>query len=558
MIYCGLKLTHDAAVAIIKDGNLEFCTEIEKLENNPRYAEINDTSMVARVLHKHGYTPQQVNFFGVDGWGGYDQEELALQPRLRIDANYNTLTCQNAGASYELKVAQYIERTQKSNILGALAFSGLKINDQSFNYDSFLHVTGHVLSAYCTSPFAQRNQASYVLIWDGGMFPYLYYVDPAQKSIENLGPIFQLIGNVYTIFSQHFGPFKANGSFAKDDLSVAGKVMAYIAYGKVREELFDHFDKIIETAYDHPMGFANVLAKEFRKSHNGTFSDEDVLMTFHTYLERMLVNKLRKKLSRFARKESNLCMAGGCALNIKWNSKIRESGLFNDVYVPPFPNDSGSAIGVACAMMVKHEKKFALRWNVYSGPEIDCNEPASGWSKTPCSLKELAAILHRNNEAVVFLNGRAELGPRALGNRSILASPQSPHMKDLLNKIKNRERYRPVSPVCLQEHADDFFHCGVPSDPYMLFDHQVKDGLAEKAPAICHLDGSARLQTVSKEQNPQLAELLNEYKRLTGIPFLCNTSANFKDKGFFPDVKSATIWGGTDKVWCNNTLYVKN
>ncbi|MCP5048615.1 MAG: hypothetical protein GY940_15705, partial [bacterium] len=385
----------------------------------------------------------------------------------------------------------------------------------------------------------------------------LYYYNPKTGSIQNLGPIFLLIGNIYTIFSQHFGPFKVEGNFAKDNLSVAGKVMAYIALGTVRKELFDHFDDVYQQCYDKPMGFANVFANEFKNRIEGKgYSDEDILTSFHVYLEEMLIEKLEKKISRHGNKSRNLCMVGGCGLNIKWNSALRATGIFDTVYVPPFPNDSGSALGAACCTMFTKGPFKALHWDVYRGPDIIADPPHDGWKSSNCSLRQLATLLHKTNEPVVFLNGRAELGPRALGNRSILAAAGSPRMKDILNKVKKREPYRPISPICLEDQAEAIFDPGN-RDPYMLFDHKLREEWVDKIPAIMHLDGTARLQTVNYDENPVVADLLMEYKKLSGIPLLCNTSANYKGSGFFPSVSSATQWGKINYVWCDGILYQK-
>jgi len=557
MIICGLKMTHDGAVALIENGKLMFSIEMEKLNNNPRFTSIEDTSSIWEILSQRGYDLSSVDIYALDGWGGTDQDALAIQPRLQIGDGHNILSARNHCKSIQLKIAPYREKTLKHDITEAWTLAGLEIGDKNFEYSSFLHAASHVMGAYCTSPFSKRAESSFILVWDGGMYPRLYYFDVRTRKIENLGPIFLLIGNIYTIFSQYFGPFKVAGNFAKDNLSVAGKVMAYIALGEVRKELFKHFDEIYTRDYDTPMGFANLFANEFKKKIKGNgCPDEDILHSFHAYLEELLIKKLEKKVNRHPRGCRNLCLAGGCALNIKWNSAIRGSSLFDEVYVPPFPNDSGSALGAACCAMVTKTGTISLDWKVYSGPEIIKNCPGSGWKSRCCNLNELAALLHLTNEPVVFLNGRAELGPRALGNRSIIAPAVSHRMKDILNKIKKREDYRPVSPICLEHRAKDLFEPGI-RDPYMLFDHKVKENWRAKIPAIIHLDGTARLQTTSQEDNPVAAELLREYEKLSGIPLLCNTSANFKGCGFFPDVLSAAKWNQVNYVWCDNTLYEK-
>lgn len=558
MIICGLKLTHDGAVALIEDGKLMFSVELEKRGNNPRFTGIDETAVIAEILHEQNYRLSDVDIFAVDGWGGTDQDELAIQPRLEIGQGVNRLSARHNGTPFQLDVTHYEERNREADVLETWHFEGLQIAGQSLPYQSYLHVTGHIMSAYSTSPFAPAGQSSYVLVWDGGMYPRLYHLDAQTQKVENLGPLFLLIGNIYTIFSQHFGPFKVKGSFAKDNLSTAGKVMAYIALGEVRREMFPIFEEIYATHYDSPMGFANVFANEFkRRIANYHYSDEDILSSFHVFMEELLVDKLAKKIARARKPTRNLCMAGGCALNIKWNSAVRSSGVFDAVYVPPFPNDSGSAIGAACAALFKATGQMALSWNVYSGPAIVASEAAGDWQAALCSIAELARLLAESNEPVVFLNGNAELGPRALGNRSIIASAQSPGMKTVLNRAKKREDYRPVSPICLEERAPAIFIPGTP-DPYMLFDHLVRPEWLDRIPAVCHLDQTARLQTINHRDNPVVTALVEAYERWSGVPVICNTSANANGKGFFPDVQSATDWAadnGVRYVWCNETLY---
>ncbi|QNN43933.1 carbamoyltransferase N-terminal domain-containing protein [Pedobacter roseus] len=560
MRICGLKLTHDGAIALIEDNRLVFCMELEKLDNNSRYSMIDEASIIEEILNEQGYEISQIDHFVIDGWGGYNPDELAIQPRLKLGKEFNYLSIFNNNNIYELKVAQYQEENLKRNILEPLKFDGLKIKQHQISYESYLHVTGHVLSSYCTSPFAQNGEDAFVLIWDGGMFPNLYHVEYKTNTIVNLGPLFLLIGNTYTIFSQHFHPFKTTGVFAKDDLGLAGKIMAYVALGDCKPQLFDIFDDLIGRGFKNAMGYANVFANDLKKELNNqqiVYEDQDILRTFHEYMGKMLVEKLSKKVKRTDRAPQNLCLAGGCALNIKWNSIVRDSGIFKHVYVPPFPNDSGSAIGVACAKMVETSNKMSLEWNVYSGPTIIKNNPTSGWGSKAFDKKQLAQLLFSDGDPIIVLSGKAELGPRALGNRSIIAPAVAKDIRQKLNLIKLREDYRPISPICLEQFAGEIFVPGTP-DPYMLFDHQVKDKWKDRVPGIVHLDNSSRLQTINKLQNPFLAELIYEYYLLSGIPLICNTSANFNGRGFFPDVYSATEWGMCRYVWCDNTLYYKN
>jgi carbamoyltransferase len=552
-VICGLKLTHDGSIAVVKGNKLLFSIEMEKIQNNPRYTEIIDTDVIEGILASQNVDIREIDTFVIDGWGGENAGELAAQPRLRIGDVHNSLSAKSSGVSYELKVAQYQEGKNKSNILEADAHTGLRINGKEYHYKSYLHVTGHILSAYCTSEFAKSQKASYVLVWDGGMYPCLYFFDPCSQTVENLGPLFLLIGNVYSIFSQFFGPFDQEKSFVKDSLSVAGKVMAYIALGRNCPELHQIFKKVIATAYDTPMGFANILGREVKRLASGAFTDEDILCSFHHFIEQLLIEKLKQKVSRFPRKTRNLCIAGGCALNIKWNSAVRNSGVFDEVYVPPFPNDSGSAIGMACAEMF-FGGNVPLEWNVYSGPAVSASQPSDQYECKSMPIEALAKLIYRTGEPVVVLHGRAELGPRALGNRSIIAPAINGEMKDILNRIKGRELYRPVSPICMEEYAPGIFTPGTP-DPFMLFDHHVNDHWENRIAAVCHLDFSARLQTVNRTQNEMLYTLLEAYHKLSGIPLLCNTSANLNGSGFFPDISSACKWHKVNYIWSSGVLY---
>lgn len=554
MLYCGLKLTHDGGVAVIDDDRLVFSVEMEKLDNRKRYTAIEDSADIVRILASHGLDPSMIDAFVVDGWGGTNADALAIQPRLTIGSDGNRLAFASEGEGYALRVAAYQE-SRTTPIHQETPFDGLRLGRATRPYSSVVHVAGHVFSAYCSSPFAARGESSYVLVWDGGMLPRLYYVDAERGSVEPLGPIFMLVGNTYSIFAQHFGPFRVSDTFAKDSLSVAGKVMAYIALGQARADWIPILDRIYREQNDASMGFANALARHFKAAlPEAERRDEDVLATFHVFIEQLLCSKLVKAVGQHPTKQRNLCLSGGCALNIKWNSAVRRSGAFDAVYVPPFPNDSGSAIGAAAAARFNRTGELALSWSVYSGPAVRPSEPATGWTAREAPVAEVARHLHHTGAPLVFLHGKAELGPRALGARSILAAPTSPAMKDELNRVKRREAYRPVSPICLEHRAPEIFDPGSP-DPFMLFDHRVRAGWRERIPAVIHLDGTARLQTIHSTDYPAMAELLTEYEKVSGIPLLCNTSANLAGAGFFPDARSAMEWGGVDHVWSDGVLY---
>jgi carbamoyltransferase len=287
-------------------------------------------------------------------------------------------------------------------------------------------------------------------------------------------------------------------------------------------------------------------------------SEPALMASMQEYVGETLLEGLREFLdAEPAYRGLPLCLSGGCALNIKWNAQVRAAGLVDAVWVPPFPNDAGSAIGTACAEMIRVTGRSALSWSVFSGPELlPAAEVPAGWTRRPCDTAELGRLLADTGDPVVFLSGRAEIGPRALGHRSIIAPATSQDMHTLLNRVKDREGYRPVAPICLEDAAPEIFEPGVP-DPYMLFEHRVRPEWAGKVPAVVHIDGSARLQTVDP-RNRVLHEVLTAYAARTGIPVLANTSANHNGRGFFPDVTSALRWGRVPRVWADGILYTSD
>ncbi len=559
MIICGIKMTHDAAVAVIDNNRLRFSVELEKIANNARYSELTDLRQVEEILKAEGLAVADVDRFVLDGWHGNG-------PHWRGES---TLAPRSNGSELELRVAAYNELNLKEDILQRRVFTeGLRIGNGNYGYSSYMHVAGHVLGTYCASPFAQNNEPAYVLVWDGGQYPRFYFVDPLRRAVENKGHLFLFLGTIYAIMGHYFGPYARTPEQLEEDrrkrdlegyfggYSIAGKLMSYIALGKLLPELLAELPRIHERELEVANTFEHRYAQAV-KAHvkDRGYADADVLLTQHTYLQQLLLSGLKEKVHKDGRGPQNFCFSGGSALNIKWNSAIRQSGLFRDTWVPPFPNDAGSAIGAAsCEMFLNGSA--ALQWSVYSGPRIIGNAPAPGWISRPAALADVARLLHETGEPIVFLNGAAELGPRALGNRSILAPAVDPDMKTALNRIKRREDFRPVAPLCLEEHAPTIFNPGTP-DPYMLFDHLVRPEWAERVPAICHLDGTARLQTINAGENPVVHAVLEAYHQLSGIPLLCNTSANLNGSGFFPDVASATGWGGTNYVYCDGMLYEK-
>jgi len=539
MRICGIKFGHDGAVAVIEDGRLLFSVELEKLGNGIRHSPLADMQVVLGLLAGGGFAREDIDVFALDGWHAHSRSVFRWGER-----------------ELHFPRAPYIQTPLTRDLLEPLAAS-----QSGLDYLSWPHYAGHALGAWCASPFARAGQSAFLLSWDGGMVPYLYYLDADGPRVQNLGALFPVVGDLYAEVAAGRGPFGANPS-AWETLGTPGKIMAYVAWGSVREDLVALFRGLFaalppfDDASLAKMYPANleVLGRIRAAPEIAAAEGADVMASYHAFVQGMLIESLAAMLERFPGHARRLCYAGGCALNIKWNQAIRSSGLFDEMWIPPFPNDAGSALGAACCAMLAREGRHALDWSVYAGPPFHAEPVPEGWSARPCTPAELARELHESGQPVLFLDGAAEIGPRALGNRSILAPATDPGMKDHLNAIKQREDYRPVAPVCLEHAASEVFSPGG-ADPYMLYDHRVRDAWVARVPAIRHRDGTARLQTVDREQHPLLFAVLSEYQALSGIPLLCNTSANLKGKGFFPDLASAVAWGGTARIWSGGRLY---
>ncbi|MFI9842498.1 carbamoyltransferase N-terminal domain-containing protein [Nonomuraea sp. NPDC051941] len=544
MRFCGIKITHDGAVAVIDDGRLIMSCESEKIANRPRYSRIDDLSDVELLLSDFGYDLADMDVVAFDGWHRpYKKRRWG-------------------GIDVEIRLGPYVEGIRAKTLINPVRERTLDLE-----YLTFPHYAGHVAAAYCTSPFAAAGEPALILSWDGLMYPYVYNCRGDLAKLQTVGPLFPLVGNAYPALAGSFPPFSSRGP-GLENLGLAGKIMAYAAFGTPRAEAMEKIAAALdrchsacrqESAFGDDQAFqfeAGVerLEKLASELHLDGVPPADMIASIDRYLGDRLVEGLARMQRADPGTPRNLCLTGGTALNINWNRQIRDSGIFENIWVPPFPNDSGVALGVACCAMAVTEGRSQVEWDVYSGPRLAPSPVHSDWTSRPCSPSELARLLHETGEPVVYLTGRAELGPRALGHRSILAPATDETMHDRLNAMKEREDFRPIAPVCLEDAAQEVFEPGT-ADPYMLFSHHVREAWRERLPAICHVDGTARLQTVNETQCPELVELLRAYHRISGVPVLCNTSANFKNRGFFPSVASAMEWGRTRFIWSEGTIY---
>lgn len=228
--------------------------------------------------------------------------------------------------------------------------------------------------------------------------------------------------------------------------------------------------------------------------------------------------------------KSNLVFMGGCALNSSANTILPD--MFDNVWIMPNPGDSGSSLGSAAALYSKH-----VNWATpYLGHNITGEYPIK---------QALEDIL--NNKITAVASGRAEFGPRALGNRSILADPRYPEIQGIVNKIKQREPFRPFAPVVMEEYAHDWFDMNIDSSPYMQYTFKCKR--PEIIPSVVHVDGTSRVQTVNRFQHPELWELLKLFYEETGVPVLLNTSLNIKGQPLLNDISDIEKWEALNNTY---------
>lgn len=300
---------------------------------------------------------------------------------------------------------------------------------------------------------------------------------------------------------------------------------------------FDEYVLMGMAAYGDPSRYAAEINKMFPKwnsqtqnFHHGVNWPHPIICEQDKYdiaaaVQLIYQNRLID-LMRYVRRDSptqNLVFMGGCALNCSANTKLLD--IWDEVWIMPNPGDAGSSLGAALAIYGSH-----IEWRgPYLGHDI-------GGDFYPS--EDIIDVLLRD-KIVAVANGRAEFGPRALGNRSLLADPRPADMKDRVNQVKKREPFRPFAPIIMEDHVSEWFEIDRPV-PYMQF--AVKARFPELMPAVVHHDGTSRIQTVNEYQHPGLYDVLSMWYHQTGMPVLLNTSLNVRDQPMLNDELDALVW----------------
>lgn len=484
-----MKPGHDGALAFMVGGRLEYSIEGEK-GSYPRNGPITIESAIAAAC----FTPVAPDVIALGGW----QKPLSTSFS-DIGAGY---------AGLEPGKLTTISPFGRSTML----------------YTSS-HERSHIFGAIAMSPFSACRQLA-VLVWEGILGAFYTWTgprDPIRRHhvLTEPGSRFAAL---FCIADPEFpdkAPWPSRNAAGKlmalvglaDDRPPQHSSVALVESILTRASLWPSFKADYHGA---PLRNCGVTDPEFCRA--AKYMSDRLFEIFHRAAKRIFPSPLP------------LVIGGGCGLNCEWNSRWRSCGLFTGVFVPPTANDSGSAIGTGVDAQVALGGSCEIEWDVYSGPplEADLTTAPPGWTRQPLDVVALCEII-RAGAVVAWVHGRAEIGPRALGNRSLVASAQDPHSKERLNEIKRREFYRPIAPVALEEDLGAWFDDESP-DPYMLYFRYAGDVSA--IPSAVHFDGSARVQSVSARSNPRMYGLLRAYKHMTGVGVLCNTSLNYPNRGF--------------------------
>jgi hydroxymethyl cephem carbamoyltransferase len=499
MLILGMKPGHDGSLAVIDDERLLLSLEGEK-DSYLRHECVTPTTFIdiARMVDR----PPDV--VALSGW-------------TKTYSSYQHFTI---GAGY-LGTEPPICHT--SRFFGAAT-----------RVVSSSHERSHIMTAVGMAK-DEGQEWEAVLVWEGGIGTF-YLVDRDVKILKTI-PVLHAPGGRYAFLYGLAHPWVPDsGSDAGWDS--AGKLMALASYGDASDA-----DSAIEETVERILAFdasQRLPKKEFKNTplYNVGVESPATKIAAALLTER-LFDTFAQAAERSLPAGIPLRISGGCGLNCQWNESWRRHGFFSSVFVPPCTNDSGSAIGTAIDALRAITGRHRITWDVYCGPAFDNDiDPCTvTWERTPLQVDRLAAVL-RDREIVAWVQGKCEMGPRALGNRSLLAEPFCDATRDRLNVIKRREGYRPVAPCCRLEDVGQFFDSDF-ADPYMLYTRMVR---SPDLRAITHVDGSARLQTVTESSNRPLYRLLSAFARETGSGVLCNTSLNYKGRGFINRMSDLTAF----------------
>jgi carbamoyltransferase len=344
------------------------------------------------------------------------------------------------------------------------------------------------------------------------------------------------LGLLYEQLTDHLGFDKGSDEY---------KVMGLAAYGEA--EFLPEFRLAVRTTGD---GGFRVEPVDWEAFAPRVPVGEDGWTRAHAALAASVQRRLEEVLLELAASLyertgiRRLALAGGLALNCVANTRLWSEGPFDDIWIQPAAGDAGTALGAALHLARELGDETEPMPTAALGREFSELELSSWLERVALpyerrlDIADAAAEIVAANGIVAWFQGRSEYGPRALGHRSLLADPRRPENLERVNDVKGREHFRPIAPMVLAERASEIFDGPLPS-PYMLFTHRVRAEWRERIPAVVHVDGTARIQTVDRSQEPLVARLLDAFERRTGVPVVVNTSLNTAGRPIVDDPRDA-------------------
>jgi carbamoyltransferase len=405
------------------------------------------------------------------------------------------------------------------------------------------HHIAHAASAYLAAPYPTSS----VLVLDGRGEQASHLAGRSVDGDLEILAAQQLphsLGLLYEEVTAHLGFRRSSDEY---------KVMALAAYGE--PVWLPELREAIRTTPDGGFTVAPIeletLAKPRRPGERWASEHADLAASVQRRLEEVILDLARWLHARTG--DRDLTMAGGVALNCVANSVLAEEAPFERIWVQPAAGDSGTALGAALHVARTSGDRGsgmptpALGRSWSEGELEDRLRVARVAYERPADIAEAAAAVLAADGVVGWFQGRSEYGPRALGHRSLLANATRAENLALLNDIKGREQFRPVAPMVLVDRAPEVFDGPIPS-PYMLFTHRVRPAWLDRIPAVVHVDGSARIQTVDRLEEPLLARLLEAVERRTGVPVIVNTSFNTAGRPMVDDPRDALECFGSSPI----------
>jgi carbamoyltransferase len=528
---------HDSAACLVRDGHIVAAAEEERFTRIKHAKRPVPFSTYELPYHAIDYCLSEARISLVDldhvayaydphiilqGVTGAEPLTLSLEPSAEPPRNGWEHPWEPLFISYIVNAPRHLADGVPHHL--EQRFRGARI-DGPYRWHFVEHHLAHAASAFHASPFARAA----VLALDGrGERATTTYWRGEGTALERLGEVRMphSLGLLYEEVTRYLGFLSSSDEY---------KVMALASFGQPRYRTV--FERIVSVGTNGqytigPHDLETQFGPPRRRGEPFAELHYDIARSLQVVLEDAVLQLVFWLYGEAG--EERLCLAGGVALNCVMNARLRDFGPFSELWVQPAAGDAGTALGAAMwidAMERGDATRRASMTHAFLGPatgDDDIGEMLR-WAGVPhCPVRAVAGETARllcENKIVGWYQGRMEFGPRALGARSILASPLDAGMQARLNSIKDREDFRPVAPVVLEERAADWFEGAHPS-PFMLFVFPIKRNRADRIPAVQHVDGTARIQTVNRAQHPLLYDVLCAVEAKTGVPVLVNTSFN--------------------------------